>query len=46
MCQGGVVPKGSIPFTEKKRRGECTEGLVKVGLGGEEGQGVESMIGM
>ena len=41
MFQGGVVPKEDIPFSEKKGRGTWGGGVVKVGLGKEEGGGYD-----
>jgi hypothetical protein len=34
MSQGGVVPKGMVPFSEEKGRGQWREGLgARLGMG-------------
>jgi hypothetical protein len=41
MSQGGTVPKGEgLPFSEEKGREKWQEGLVRMGLGEEEGGGL------
>jgi hypothetical protein len=40
MLQGGVTPKGRLTFSSEKRRGNGGEGLVRVELGSEEGEGL------
>ena len=39
-----MVPKGGLPFSEKKGKAQWEEGFVRVGMGREEGGGCDQDV--